>query len=154
MANMRNPDIGQEFKALRRRIERLEMSARVPKSSVHDRSTQGDLIAAEESTLSTAGPEVQVHVGQSRRLLVLVGSRTIPGENADALMSYAITGATTIAPTDTRAWRVTFTPLQGVHAYVETGLNQGVHTVTAKYRKEGPGEGMSWLNRTLVAIPL
>lgn len=120
----------------------------------------GDFIATQEGTssstygdLATTGPDVDIDVGSSGRLIVLVGARIIPGENATGHMSYAISGATTRSASDEKAYEVTFVPEQGVFARVETGLNAGSHTVTAKYRRSGPSDTVNWENRVLVVFP-
>lgn len=85
--------------------------------------------------LATAGPSVTVIIGATGKAQVgLYGAMSNAGSNF-ALMSFAVSGATTIAATDTYSLQ-TATPSDVRHGavWILTGLNPGSTTFTAKYR--------------------
>jgi len=70
-----------------------------------------------------------------------------------AYMSYAVSGATTVAAIDGRALQVQGSNFTRASATsVITGLTPGSNTFTAKYRITG-GTG-TWRDRDIVVIPL
>lgn len=115
-------------------------------------STSQSRSSTSYGNLGTAGPDVSVDIGPTGRMIVVVGARVVPGETGEGLMSYAVSGATTVAASDDNAIAVEFNPGQMSFASVQTGLNEGSHTVQAKYRSED-GTSKSFSNRSLVVWP-
>ena len=69
-------------------------------------------------------------------------------------MSFAVSGATTMAPTDARALVLLGNDLQQSSAsFVVSGLNPGSNTFTAQYKVDGSGTA-TFLNRSMWVIPL
>lgn len=107
-----------------------------------------DVVAAIESTsstsytdLTTVGPTVTLTTG-TRALIIITARRFSNGSTtSDNFIGVDISGATTIAPSDTRAMFLATTttgasrPFVGMSfAYIETGLTAGSNTFTLKYR--------------------
>jgi hypothetical protein len=68
-------------------------------------------------------------------------------------MSFAVTGASTIAATDTEAVVETGGQQQASATYVVTGLHAGSNTFTAKYRTSAGGNTCHYSNRGLIVTP-
>lgn len=130
-----------------------------------DRRTtlSGNTIATAETTTSTAyadlttsGPAVTVTVGANGRALVaLYASAANTADTGAVFMSFAVSGATTIAAGD--GFALAYSPPSagtGMRASVvslRSGLNSGSNTFTAKYRVVS-GTG-SWSDRKMIVIP-
>lgn len=104
--------------------------------------------------LSTSGPSVTASTGS--RVLVWFGCSLRNNSTNSSLMSVAVSGATTIAASDSVAIRNrdgtgSDTELQMSRAYMFTTLNTGTNTFTAKYRVIG-GTG-TFSNRDLIIMP-
>ncbi|HLU43500.1 MAG TPA: hypothetical protein VKZ67_00530 [Natronosporangium sp.] len=116
----------------------------------------------------SGGPEVtDVPVSESGKMLVMVGcegvvSSAIGQPDQAAAMSFAISGATTRPASDDEAYIVAYVDIDEVSffhgrsmAVAEiTGLNPGLHTVSARYRKVFGGGAVDFSLRTLIAIGL
>lgn len=116
------------------------------------------------------GPAVTVNIGNSARALVVIGCQmqcTPTGSNdSKGAMSFAVSGATTIAPSDGQGL-VFFeqisdpTPInflnwvfRASYMHMVTGLNPGSNTFTAKYRADsGSGTTANFTDRTIVVMP-
>lgn len=105
--------------------------------------------------LATAGPAVTVTTGTTA--IVVVGARlinTTAGENTYA--SYAVSGASTSAADDDRAFMFTCPVANystgGSNVVMHTGLTAGSNTFTMKYRVTGNTGTAD--NRRLTVIPL
>jgi hypothetical protein len=102
--------------------------------------------------LATAGPAVTVTTGP--RALIITGCELSNGTSGvSSYYGYAVSGATTVAATDTTAMKATNAsgyPLAMSRALLQ-GLTPGSNTFTAKYRVDG-GTG-SWTNRTINVVP-
>lgn len=106
--------------------------------------------------LATSGPAASVTTGVA--MLVIVGCIASNGTGADgALMSAAISGATTVAASDNWCCGVTTIAANekaaGSKAHIFTGLTPGVNVATAKYRADTGGTA-SFNLRELIAIPI
>ncbi len=115
--------------------------------------------------MTTAGPAVTVTVGASGKVLVLLS--TVPqiaatsGQTGTAFMSFAVSGANTLAASDDRATRLSLingTISQTLDhtsttSVVLTGLNAGSTTFTAKYAKFGTAT-VNMQRRRISVIPL
>lgn len=113
---------------------------------------QGTTSAA-YTDMATVGPAVTVTVGTTGKVLVALYSAYSNGTSNFALMSYAVSGATTVGAADTRALQ-TATPsdVRNGMTVLEVGLNPGSTTFTAKYRSTGGTAGFS--GRFLWVTPL
>jgi hypothetical protein len=106
--------------------------------------------------LTTLGPAQTVTVPADGKVLLSVASGiTSSTGSTTCFMSYAISGATTIAAADVNAVQLAGGTLQRASAAsVQTGLPPGGSiTVTAQYRSSGPGT-CTFSNRTLIVMPL
>lgn len=122
---------------------------------------RGDRVGTQESTssssytdLATVGPDVTVDIGPTGRMIVLVGAHLFPaGDNAEAHMAYEVSGATTRAASDALSVSHLGTFRKEMFMREETGLNEGSHTVRAKYRSGGLGGTSEWADRVLAVWP-
>lgn len=102
-------------------------------------SAAADYVAASENRtsatygdLTTVGPSVTVNVGESGCVLVAL-SAALGNGSGYAQMSFAVSGANTVAASDTRAIALTGTTQRIGSTFLLTGLLPGVVTITAKY---------------------
>jgi len=123
-----------------------------------------DHVATEETSsstsytdLATSGPAVTVSIAAGERCLVIIecGSflDTSPA-GARARMSFAVSGAETIAATDTDS---VFTSIPADYVFgsrntLFTATTGGNYTFTAKYKVVGAVSG-TWSSRRILAIP-
>lgn len=131
-------------------------------------STSQSTSSTSFTDLSTAGPTVSnVPISSTGRALVMVtaatnatsanGSPTF-GQNAE--MSYAISGATTRAASADDALRfshvdldaTSFGSIRATATSLETGLNEGDHTFTAKYRRQAGEGSVQFADRQIAVI--
>lgn len=122
-------------------------AATVATSETRATNTYGDL--------ATVGPFVTVTVGSSGMVEVGVGAKLAPASGSDgAVMSYAFSGAATIAASD--AWCVSLDQVSGTvtagRTYLHGPLTPGTYTITAKYRSTA-GAAAGFSNRHLWAQP-
>ena len=91
-------------------------------------------------------------------LVTVTALGTNSANEQSALMGFEVSGASTVAASDTRAMIVPFygsganLKVQTSATYLVTGLTAGSNTFTAKYRPTG-GTG-TWANRSIIVIPL
>lgn len=103
--------------------------------------------------LTTVGPAVTVTTGANAIVIVnFIGSN---GTSADgAIMSAAVSGATTLSASDSNAAQVNgSTNISAACISMITGLTPGSNTFTAKYRA-GTGGTATFIRRTITVIPL
>jgi hypothetical protein len=124
---------------------------------------QAKLDTAESTTsttyadLATVGPTVTATVGASGRVLVMFhawGRNSVA--DGGALVSIALSGANTVAPSDARAG-ITHSAAAGVYgsmswSEIVTGLAEGSTTFTLRYR--ATANTATFANRRLIVIPL
>lgn len=122
---------------------------------------QGNTVTTSETTasttytnLTTTGPTVTLTTGT--HALVIVGSYSGNTVNNENYMSYAVSGATTIAASDGVAYSYSTGgsggAMQASMISVQSALTAGSNTFTAKYRVTG-GTG-DFINRNILVIPL
>jgi hypothetical protein len=106
--------------------------------------------------LTTVGPSLTVTTGSSA-IVVLTARINVDVASIPGFMSYDISGATTLAGSDTRSLR---SETNGTGEFnrssmvtLQTGLNAGSNTFTAKYRVGGASNG-EFADREIVIIPL
>lgn len=122
-------------------------------------ATSQTTTATSYSDLATAGPAVTVTIGSTGKALIAVHSSIANATSAVAsLVGYAISGATTLAASDTTAIGYTSSisgaGLRAGATQLITGLTAGSTTFTAKYRMD-PGTGpASFADRRLMVTPL
>lgn len=121
-----------------------------------DIATDQGTTSATYTDLATVGPSVTVTVGTSGILLVGVGCSTNNNAQGEDYMSYAFSGANTLAASDANAFEaVSFVggaKNSGSRTILHTGLTPGSTVITAKYRRNTSTGNFS--NRHLFAIPL
>jgi len=107
--------------------------------------------------LATSGPTATATTGT--QALVIVGARIqVAALTQTVFMSFAVSGATTVAANDIYAIQATSpggefeSGKQMSYASVITGLTAGSNTFTAKYRVSGSTG--TWLNRQIIVVPL
>jgi hypothetical protein len=131
-------------------------------NAIAERTVQSDFVLQTDSTASTSyvdlannGPTVTVTTGATA-LVHLSCSMSILATNGAALVAFDVSGATTIAPDDTRAILMDGVAgqnfnKQGLTCHVKN-LNPGLNIFTMKYRV-GSSTG-TFKNRELVVQPL
>lgn len=103
--------------------------------------------------LATAGPAATVTIGANGLALVIITGKLFNSGVNDTFMGYAVSGANTVAATDTTAQVVNSTPGQRNSTMsLLTGLTPGSTTFTAKYRVAA-GTG-TFSDRNIIVIPL
>lgn len=120
-------------------------------------------VAAGESTasgsyvdLATVGPAVSLVTGTS--VLLTLSTRFVgTGAGVTGLITYAVTGATTIAAADNNAIYMPVlssgNSMDFSRQFVITGLTAGLNTFTAKYRESG-GVSVTFTMRALSVVIL
>lgn len=102
--------------------------------------------------LTTVGPSVTVTVSAARTALVFTKAQVVNTTTADDVYtSFAVSGATVLAASDTRAMRHNGTGTAEAYSAVSVvALAAGTSTFTAKYRTDG---GVArWANRVLAVV--
>ena len=119
-------------------------------------ATSQTTTSATYTDLATAGPAVTVTTGT--KAFVITSAR-ISGSalGFDSDQSYAVSGATTVAASDTvaimhGAFRVN-TSMRASAGQMITGLTAGSNTFTAKYRVDSTSTG-TFLDRTITVIDM
>lgn len=118
--------------------------------------------------MTTAGPTVTVTIGPSGRAIVWLAAANQVTDNTAGnsnlgLMSFAVSGASTLAASDDRSVRLQADVAGGAGQLIVdasvgtcllvTGLTAGSNTFTAKYRSVS-GASVAWFrNRTIVVQP-
>lgn len=108
--------------------------------------------------MTTPGPSVSYTAPRDCKVLILLSCYLTNNTLGNtSFMSFAISGATTLAAADTRAIRhrpsgTAGQQVNGATAVYIASLTAGANTITAKYRVEG-GTG-SYGARKLIVIPL
>lgn len=104
--------------------------------------------------LATAGPSVTLTT--TTKALVIVTAYLTGNVGAEEyFMSFAVSGATTIAAADTQALRIDIsTANEGTQmsAVYPVTLTAGSNTFTAKYRRGGPAGTLTASDRSLTVI--
>ena len=143
----------------------LAVSAGVPAWTTISTSPANDsaTVATQETTssatytdLTTAGPAVTVTTGT--KALVILSSNMRDREDRGWFMSYAVSGATTIAASDTTALSMV-TPTQPAGIYQVSFANvvtltAGSNTFTAKYRTISTGHSAVFKDRSIFVMNL
>lgn len=107
--------------------------------------------------LTTLGPQASVVIGPSGNAIVSVTAEAMTNSNGvECYMGFAISGATTVAANDdqalTSATRNTGDLPKSSGTFWVSGLNQGSHTFTAKYRTTSGTA--TFADRNITVIPV
>ena len=129
-----------------------------PASATATVATQETTTSAAFTDLTTVGPAVTVTTGTKALVIVssLAGASLV---NRSASHAYAVSGATTVAATDTTAHQshnnVGTPQNQDQDSFVSllTGLTAGSNTFTSKYSVSGAGTGQ-FSNRKITVIDM
>jgi len=115
-------------------------------------ATQEDTASTTYTDLATSGPAVVVTLAEARTAIVLMKSGCTNTTTADDMwVSFAVSGATTLAASDSRAIRHNGSGgTQSYSAFETVSLSAGTNTITAKYRTDG-GNGR-FVERRLAVI--
>lgn len=156
-------DLLRQLDDLKRRLNALERGRPASAAS----RLRADVIetlenqsSATYADLATAGPEVTVDIpllGTSGKgQLVLWFSAAMYGsESSTGYMGFELSGANTLAAADARAiYAAVDLPVSAGRVVFLDDLDPGSTTVTAKYRKDGPGTVATFEYRTIAAMPL
>lgn len=126
--------------------------------------TKGATVATSESTTSTSYTDlttttdtVTVTIGASGMALVLISMNWTTSGGGFGPMSYALSGANTVAATDAKAIAAHAQVVAAISGYLsgaflETGLTAGSTVFKAKY-KSNAGVSQTWSNRRIAVIP-
>ncbi|MER5252892.1 hypothetical protein [Streptomyces sp. NPDC002855] len=131
-------------------VERVSASATVATSETTTSTTFTDL--------ATVGPEVTVNTGTMAFVVIGCALGNAVGATGDAMMTYAISGTTTVAASDNSEVarligdRNNFR-YRASRASMVTGLTPGDNTFTAKYRSLNVAETATFLERHIAVIP-
>ena len=129
-----------------------------PASATADVATNQGTTSVTYTDLGTVGPAVTVTTGT--KALVIVSALAYNNTSgSQSLMSAAVSGATTLAASDTRAYLVEATanniPSLGMSsATLITGLTAGSNTFTAKYRREYVSGSATFSQRNITVIDM
>jgi hypothetical protein len=126
------------------------------------RAIGSDYISTAQSTssssytdLATVGPTVSLVTGST--VIVMIAGRGTDDLNdgANAFMSWAVSGATTVSASDTYSWYENqgLNDAFGTNIAIYTSLTPGFNTFTAKYKKSG-GSSSTFDRRGMVVIAL
>jgi len=132
-------------------------AASSPTSDSATVATSQTTSSATYTDLATAGPAVTITTGTKALVIVTCGQTTATNISDSGFMSYAVSGATTIAASDTVATMVRhFVASQLVMRASSVSrlstLTAGSNTFTAKYRVAGNTAG--FINREICVINL
>lgn len=121
--------------------QKITISALIPSygASKTTVATSETTTSTSYTDLSTGGPAATVTIGQNGMALVNIAATTTNSNALGyALMAFAISGATTVAASDTYSTRDSTDAANQTRRipgiYLVTGLTPGSNTFTAKYR--------------------
>ena len=117
-------------------------------------STSQTTASGTYTDLATAGPTVTLTT-TTKALVILTAYLTGNVGAEEYFMSFAVSGATTIAAADTQALRIDIsTANEGTQmsAVYPVTLTAGSNTFTAKYRRGGPAGTLTASDRSLTVI--
>ena len=107
------------------------------------------------TALTTPGPIVTVITGTSAVVWVTSALLVATGTTDTAYMSFAVSGATTLASSDVRAvWNPGAASVQNCACFYVSGLTAGSNVFTAQYRTNNAGNAATFQDRNLVVQPL
>ena len=137
-------------------IVRVPSASAIPANGTATVATTQSTTSDSYTDLATAGPAVTLTTG-TKALVIVSGQMANQSQSYGAFMSYAVSGATTVAATDANCCRLNNTndanARQRASAASIVTLNAGSNVFTAKYRTEFSGTS-NFLNREIIVINL
>lgn len=116
----------------------------IPANAAATVATSQTTSSASYTDLATAGPAVTVTTGTKALVIVTTAFRDTGGTNNLAWMSYAVSGATTVAASDANAVAMISVNISKQNARMSAAsvvtLTAGSNTFTAKYRTQNVTE--------------
>lgn len=110
-----------------------------------------------------AGPSVTVRIGPAGKMIIFLGSGIAARRDGGGIMSYAVTGATTINEAGTRGLKLTnliASPnvndeiyMKSAAMFFEENLTPGDHTIRARYIMQSVSDETRFDRRNLLVIP-
>jgi len=115
-------------------------------------TTQQDTTSTSYVDLGTVGPSVSVTLTEPRTVIVLVKAEMLQTSTTDdVFMSFAASGATTLAADDSRSVRHNGSgTAEAYSSFAVVACSAGTTTFTSKYRVQG-GNGR-FVNRSIAAV--
>lgn len=113
-------------------------------------STLENTTSTTYAELTTHGPECQNVMGSAA--LVMVSAYVNNSGANNSYMGFAVSGATTIAASDTQAASLVGTTAVSISGTFKVSLNPGANTITAKYRASAGTANFNF--RSLTVWPL
>jgi hypothetical protein len=117
-------------------------------------NTEQDTSSTSYANLATAGPAVTITTGT--KALVIITTKIKNGNGEPAFMSFAVSGATTTAASDTNAIELNNSVASANYrwsAATSVTLTAGSNTFTAKYRSQS-GAAATFSNRQIFVMNL
>lgn len=117
-------------------------------------ATDSGIVSTTLNTFNGNTPSVTVEIGNSGRALVHMGCWIIPsGANRGATVSFGVSGATSIAPSDAQGL-ATISDTAGIgRSFLATGLNPGSNTFYMSYKGNSSGGSEQFYYRTISVQP-
>jgi hypothetical protein len=136
-------------------VRLLEEAMAVPTPSTNTVATSQTRTSTTYGDLTTSGPAVTATITAAGKALVTVTMFTSTAVSGTVcFMTYAVSGATTVAASDTKS--VSSASTGGTHitaTYLVTGLTAGSNVFTAKYRSEVSGDTCTFADRNIIVTP-
>lgn len=126
----------------------------IPANATATVNTEQDTSSTSYADLATAGPAVTITTGT--KALVIITTQIKNGNGEPAFMSFAVSGATTTAASDTNAIELNNSVASARYrwsAATSVTLTAGSNTFTAKYRSQS-GAAATFSNRQIFVINL
>jgi hypothetical protein len=131
-------------------------AAAVPTNAVATVDTRQSTTSGTYTALATAGPAVTLTTGTKALIIQSAQLENDPGANTNiGFIAVAVSGATTIAATDTKRLSFQISAAnysQASFAYIITGLTAGSNTFTMQYRSQAGTP--FFLHRTISVIDM
>jgi hypothetical protein len=130
----------------------LDPSGGFPASATATVATSQTTTSTSYTDLATAGPAVTVTTGT--KALVSISAAFVNSTTNQAWFSFAVSGATTVAASDTFGALLTSTGYFAFsRTFMLTGLSPGSNTFTMKYRDAAVGTA-TFENRNIIVIDM
>lgn len=126
-----------------------QIAERIPQTATV--ATSQTTTSATYTDLATTGPAVTVTTG-STALVSLYNANLNSSATVSSLMSYDVTGASSVAASDATAiGNATANGTRETGTFLQTGLTAGSNTFTCRYRV-GSGTG-TFVDRKIIVVP-
>jgi hypothetical protein len=126
----------------------------IPANSAATVATQQSTTSTSYTDLATSGPAVTVTTG-TKALVIITSQVQNDAGNAQAFMSFAVSGATTTAASDTKRLSIeTASAIMTASAAYVVTLTAGSNTFTSKYRVGNTAGTVYFQNRNIFVMNL